>query len=288
MRYSRYQDSRKRKQPNKAPSAMLVIIIIGIIVYFVSAGAVGTFISSNIVNPVIAFFSGEQAAEPTPKPSPSDIAGGDTITEQITIESKTLYAIQAGVFTDQKNASALAKSVQNQGGAGYIKEEGSYRVLLSAYKTEEEAKSVKSKLLEQNGMQTSVHEMICSGASLEITAPEETIALVKEAISMAFEYVDQLYNISMSSDKKELNIEEAASAVENIKTRAVGYRDSLDQLQNMSENETVKALFALYTELVERMDIITKSNITDTEFSAGIKQSYLNLFDNICSIVNGI
>lgn len=291
MRYSRYQTSRPpRRSGNKSFTIALLVIIGGMLVYFAGAGALGTFISSNIVNPVVAFFSGEQAAAPvaSTEPTPTVSLGGDTVTEKITVEGKTIYTIQAGVFTDQNNATALAKSVQQQGGAGYVKPDGNYRVLLSAYKTEEEAKSVKQKLLSQNKMQTSIYEMGYETVTFEVTAPKDVVSLIHTAMSSATEMLEKIYDLSLQLDKKEITLEKAKSETANLLTEAVQLRDSMDAVQTASENSIASGLFSLYTGFAECLSEISKGNITEVEFSASIKQIYLNIFDKIDGLMEAL
>ena len=93
------------------------------------------------------------------KDKPSATKSINTI--DFSIPEFSLYALQAGVFSDTENAQKYADELINKGGAGYVVEfDEGFRVLIAGYLNEDDAKNVKERLLEEQNIHKSRYSLI--------------------------------------------------------------------------------------------------------------------------------
>lgn len=148
-----------------AGRAIVSLLMVGAIVYLVSASAAGTWIAENVMAPMISAFSGKtngdsdgsQSVSGTPTPDGSlstavdlsaGASSGATVSAQVSLPALDCFMLQMGVYTSKSNAEAQAEALQAQGAGGYILEDAStgeirYRVMASGYDSAESAKALR-------------------------------------------------------------------------------------------------------------------------------------------------
>lgn len=182
--YRRYT-VRQRQEPSI--SFLFAVAALLLLAYIGAATKAGTFLAENVVRPVfeqLGVFSNEepQAEE---MPSPAEAIS-------YTVPAMDFYFLQAGVYASQDNAETEAQSIQKQGGAGYVyQDEEDFRVILSAYTSENDAEIVKQRLedtmvlkilpvhIEQRAIQTETQEQsqaLEQGIELLMETKEELLA----------------------------------------------------------------------------------------------------------------
>src|SRR5690606_15809638 len=131
MRYSRI--SKRRRQRNHARIAVLGLVLF-IIIYVVSAGAIGKYLSG-IIAPKLGGMDedkenvslGEKLKDDdnnigTDNNGSKTNKSGDKeikkITKNIEIAPFTIYTIQMAAFSTEANAQEFASTIQSRGGAG--------------------------------------------------------------------------------------------------------------------------------------------------------------------------
>lgn len=187
--YRRYRPHSSRRRGTQSAKgsggyakALVAFLLIGALVYFVTAGAAGKWVSDNIVTPVIQMFnSGNSAGIVSPSASPQSSE------ENLILDDLSCNILQTGVFASQDNAKSAAEESKAAGGAGYVFRDGEqYRVFAAGFYSEEDAEAVKTKLAQSN-IESSVYSFFVEGLDLEITATDEQ----KQAILDAFDaYTD--------------------------------------------------------------------------------------------------
>lgn len=143
----------------------------------------GEFLSENVVDPIVGVFSPNDEGTPAnddDKDKPSATKSINTI--DFSIPEFSLYALQAGVFSDTENAQKYADELINKGGAGYVVEfDEGFRVLIAGYLNEDDAKNVKERLLEEQNMDTSIIEISGSAITSKVEADSTTADLLANA-----------------------------------------------------------------------------------------------------------
>ncbi len=290
MRYSRMMSKPPQKK-KKYGNLILVAIILGIAVYFVSAGAAGGWLAENVINPVFnsdptaaaATMDADLSASPTALASlpPSETVQsvslpdntGDRAEEQITVSSVALYTLQAGAYADEANAKAAAVEIVKRGGAGYVAYDGNlYRALIAGYTTETDAQSVKTELQTQ-GVVCTVFKLESGALEFKVGAEQTQIDAIKSCFSLVSDTVKNLQQIIYDADKGS-NVDEKIS---ELKTNAHSVVDNYKVIVT-SQTDTTKKLTAYMDSFCASVDNIPLSaNITAVDFSSGLKYNIIGI-----------
>jgi len=298
MRYSRIRRSKSRRR-------YFLILFAGLLlfggVYFLSAGAIGRYISS-IVGPMLAkeqningvadsgldlnedqtqgkrdeveFVLPESEKENAQEQEDNDVR----ITESIKIEPIDYFAIQIGAFNGIDNAKLLAQEIKRRGGAGYIIEDNYFRVIAMAYATEKDAELVKNQLKEQQ-VESQIYKMTCPGVNMEITATREKIDGIKSSFSIWNEKVSLLGESIKELDTNKITVEMAINKLQEIRDELEAHRKKISEYVAANEgNAILEELQKLYQSQINNIDEILHGNTTDrVVISSNIKYNYIDM-----------
>ena len=239
-RASTYSAARRSASAGGAGRAIVSLLMVGGIVYLVSASAAGTWIAENVMAPMISAFSGNNDADndgtqdatntQTPDGSLStsvDLSAGassqSVTSAQVSLPALDCYMLQMGVYSSKSNAEAQAETLQTQGAGGYILEDAStgetrYRVMASGYEDAESAKSVKNRLVDE-GIDCTVYELSTAAATFRVTASEESIPQIEAGFAALEKAQRALSTAAIDFDKNSMSVEEGQSlALEILST----------------------------------------------------------------------
>ena len=297
MRYSRMNG---RKPKRNYTNIILFLILIGGVTYLIFATAAGNWLAENVARPVFSAFTGtaqpsaspsgsiQPSASVNPSASPSASAvSGERTSDKITVPAKTFYAIQSGVFDDKQNAQTEADAVKQRGGAGYVYEDnGKYRVLMSVYKTEDEAKTVKDKLLNDEKLSTIVKPIEQKELTFSITATTEQIEGIKDCFTQLHEIEDSLLSVILENDKNTDVKEELTGLLTKINT----INTTFTQLtQGSTDNEVLSQLKSVISQNVETLTTLSETyQAQNTQISAKLKEGTFQILVSFTNFVNGL
>jgi len=221
------------KHGGDAGRTLISLLMVGGIVYFVSASAAGTWIAENVMAPMISAISqkGGDASSDTVGLSSGtetlsaavDLSAGtakDTVITEVTLPSLDCYMLQMGVYSSEENAKAQAEVLQAQGAGGYIIEDNTsgelrYRVIASGYDSAESAKSVKTRLIEE-GVDCAVHPLTATAATFRVTAGDDQLSGIRTGFSALEAAEKSLCEAAIRFDRDELSTEEGISLAAGI------------------------------------------------------------------------
>ncbi len=271
---------------------VFIIIIVCVFIYFISAGAVGKWIAQNIVTPVLSLFeqddlpaeTGITAATGSPAPSG---ASQETVNEKIVLPDLTVYALQTGVFAEQVNADEAATLAKQRGGAGYILTDGNMRVLLSAYKTEAEAKSVADNLKATESYETFEYLLSAKGVTFDITALQSNVNAIKDFFTACETIHNSFYDMYISFDKKEITADDVRTKINSLKADAVIKIQAVKDMDPKQADAVLTNLkeFANGLEQCLNTDLSGK---TDVEISSQLKYNYIWVSDLYKKLIEGL
>lgn len=283
MRYkSRYMRQRSRSyfSVNTKKNFVTILIIAALGVAIFSIGAIGDFMARKVFLPLLGDPS--ITSEPTPTKTPS----ASKKTENISTPELALYYIQLGAYNNKKTAQDSCSNVTARGGAGYIIEDEYFRVMASAYNTEEQAKSVVQQL-ETQGMEAKIHPVKSGTVVFKITASQSQIDLINEAFEKYPDVCKQLVDNAIKVDKGEITeaayrnlCNDQAKELKEIRTRLEG------ATANKEPGQILTQLIELYKNAEIELDNIYKLNsISDLAFSSKIKYNYMQLAMWYCDYI---
>ncbi len=137
----------------------------------------------------------------------------------VALEGFEIYCAQIGMYTTQEKAELAAESAQKRGGAGFVAEDGYYRVLASAYRTEEEALSVAEKLGEQ-GYAASVYTIKAEAAVCCVCKDQKQREDLQERLSFFSWLCRRLAELSLSIDREEITQTRMLVELSGLKAQA--------------------------------------------------------------------
>ncbi|MGI6161532.1 MAG: SPOR domain-containing protein [Christensenellales bacterium] len=279
MRRSRYKPKKSSKL-----NYLAVIVVIGLVAYILSAGAVGNWVSTNIIQPLLSAETptGAVTSDPTSPPQSQDQdATPAPETRELKVEAVSGYAIQVGAFSSDENAGVAADEIKNRGGAGYIIKDGLVRVLAAAYNTEAEAKTVKERLLEEAGIETSIYGLQVPALNLKITSGDKAYEAINNCFKEYKTVSGELGEIAYQYDKDS----DSDAAKQQLKELRNRLRTAGDALLVVDEDgEVVSGMKELISEAVAGMDELIGA--VEQGFSANLKYRHINMIHSYSELVN--
>lgn len=132
------------------------------------------------------------------------------------ITKQEFYFVETGEFITYKEAQEHASILQEKGGAGYIYYKNSYHVLAGFYIDYDSAKSVVENI--QNKFENATiftHESNKFIQKKALSSKQNNI--LKDTIISNENLIENLYNLIIKIDKKELNDSQIKIEIENLK-----------------------------------------------------------------------
>lgn len=278
MRYSRMQGNSGRESGGRGALFVIVMICVAAAVYFIGAAKVGDFLSDRIITPVIAFVTGQDtvgAKDSDTNDKDSSSEEDETATDELELSGLNLYALQAGVFDNQENADELAQSLKDKGGAGYVRSGKEFRVYVSAYETEEEAKNVCDRLKSQQNLDCKIRQISSEKLKLKITAPSAAIESAKDAFALAGELESKLCELSLSLDKSEISADKAIESLKSLLDHIEKVKSNFESNTSGAESPVYSAISAYLSGAASTVDKLLE-NDTAPKLSPEIKYAYID------------
>ncbi|MGI6151369.1 MAG: SPOR domain-containing protein [Christensenellales bacterium] len=292
--------SRRRSRRGISPQTLRVIVVVAIVgafAYIALATTVGTFLAEKLIAPIFRALSGEENPANTPpaqevthtnppenngnalplvppggySSTSAAPASSDRTAGEIRLESRTYYTLQMGAFSNKQNAEKLAAELQGRAAAGYVYfDDGLYRVIAAAYESQEDARAVKEQLMEQNGLDSKVNELVLPTVALRVTAEEAQFNAVRDAFDAAERACSELFEISEGFDKKELTAAQVATKLQDL-------ADSCEAPARALEGEAGQLTALLLGMTQDLRDCSAKNGENTVEFSALLKYTQIKV-----------
>ncbi len=296
MEYARRRNRRRRRRSGGsegggAGRAVIALLMVGAIVYLISASSAGEWIAQKVIAPVIEAFSGEKdadGAEDVNTDNPDTEAPANTsevslsteknaVSTEVTLPAVTCYMLQMGSFSTEENALAQATLLKTMGGGGYVMLDGDrYRVLAGGYTTKETAEEVRDRL-KNDGVDCMVYPFTTASASFRVTAAEDRLESVKSGFQALANAQNTLSATSMRYDASTGDVDEGKAACAEIASTLKTGMEVLSGYAD-SDSEVLKKLLACYDTYENELNALAESNAqTLVAFSAQIKYTQLYL-----------
>lgn len=305
---------RRAKRRGVSPQVFRVIaavVLVGAFVYVALATTVGTFVAEKVIAPIFRALSGEEsetsatpsttgydtdpaeessalALTPSEGYSPASAAPVSTerATSEVRLDEKVYYSLQLGAFSSEQNAENMAAELKGRAAAGYVYFDGElYRVLAAAYESKEDAQTVKTQLLEKNGLDSKVTELVLPAVALKVTAGEDQLAAVQEAFSAADSACSGLFEICEGYDKGEFT---ASQVSEKLVSLAESCEEPAGALSGASGGEAEKLAALLMSMAEDFRDCASNAGENSVAFSAVLKYTQIKEVCAFAEFLKGI
>ncbi len=287
-KYSAFRNGTKRS--GETGKTLLSLLMVGGIVYFVSASAAGTWIAENVIAPVISSVSqkagGSNAQENVIADTESlsaavdlkNNAAADAVSAEVSLPALDCYMLQMGIYSSEENAKAQADLLKAQGAGGYILEDASsgelrYRVIAAGYDSAENAKSVKTRLVDE-GVDCTVHTVSGAAASFRVTAGEDRLSGIRLGFSALETAENELCAAAIRFDKEMLSVDEGITLASSILSRLDADMAALLALD--ASDPALSELLAAYRDSKAALQTLSSGSYESrVAFSSQLKYTHL-------------
>lgn len=279
-----YSGTRRRRRGNEggAGGLFIAIVVIIAIILVIALTPMGAWIESNVFSPLF----GTNTPSPSPTiPNMPEATDAATVSRDITFDAMDFYMLQMGVFTSEDNAASYAESLKKQGGAGYVYEQdGRFRVIAYAYSSQEDANTVKQRLVD-SGYECAIFTLPIEGATYRITATNEQINSLTSALNALKTAMEGISETALTFDSEKLTIDEGKERVQSI-------YDTLDSsLSAFSAGGSTLLLSVdgYCTTYKDALNNILVSDFTETiDFSSLLKYTQVMLTCEYANLIDGL
>ena len=237
---------RNRMSKNRVLSTVFVLVVAGIS-FFVILN-VADFISSTLMNKSSIFYGGN-----------------------VRSNGYVMYGMCFYQVSGKTEAEVLSESIKNQGGAGYIQQQGDYFVYASMYASFADANSVKEKL----GGSANVVNISVPAINFKFGGSADEIVSALGAFKKIYE---ALYKVSLDYDQ---GIIDTAGAKGAIKSCIELAQPDLNKILSIKD-DNVKLVISTLTKTLDHLKLLSGRQYWGLEFNAAIKYAYFEaVFNNI-------
>ena len=270
--------TRRRGKKKKGGVAFTVTVVaaIAVIVYMSAAGALGNWIADAI-------------GKPTTSLSPSMTPTPDKTERTISVAAKNMYAIQIGVYNAADNAVTASADLQKRGGAGYLLDDGAYRIIASVYASQDDAANVRSKLLANDGISSQIYTFKSDEISVKVTATKAQADSIEKMFKLYDTIVPEIEAISMEFDKGTETVAGAKVRLTKLAEACETAQTEFNAAVNGNSNMTFTKLNSFYDSVESVLNGVAKSTETDkVKLSAKLKYIYIDIVKLYCDFIDSI
>lgn len=263
---------RKRQRRKTARIALLMLVLIG----------GGTLLWGRLSGGLRL----EQIGLPTSTPISSSF-DKTTDTREVTLAAETWYAIQTGVFSTREAAEQKADAYTERGAPGTVIQEGEkWRVFIACYGTEEQAASVRTRLEQNQKVDTYLYAWKCPELRLRLSGMVGQMDVVEAGFTLLTSGAAAVRDAAIQLDAGELTTAETASAVDEWISQMALWRDTTVSRFGKKMPEMVQTMLVMTESWAGKLGQV-KSAETATALSASLKACAMGMFDDIITWRNG-
>ncbi|MBQ8556134.1 MAG: SPOR domain-containing protein [Clostridia bacterium] len=222
----------------------------------------------------------------TPSPTPLSSTFDQSVeSRDVTLEQRTWYAIQTGVFSTQEAALEKADAYADRGAPGVVVQDGAkWRVFIACYGDEGDAESVRTRLGENQRVETYLYTWSCPELRLRLTGMAGQLDVVEAGLSLLMQTAEQLRDAAILLDAGELTASEAAGQVASMDGAVALWADTARERFGSSIPSMVGQLLALTESWTARCEALEKASSSATALSAELKGQGMAMFDDMVQL----
>ena len=222
----------------------------------------------------------ERLGSPTATPLTS--AYDQTVeTREVTLAEENWYAIQTGVFSTEEAARQKADAYTDRGAPGTVVQDGEkWRVFIACYGTEGEASSVRTRLEQNQKVDTYLYTWTCPELRLRLTGKAGQLDAVEAGFTLLMSAAAALRDTATELDAAQLTTQEAAAAVDALDDQISLWEETIRSRFGRNLPDLVQDQLTIAANWEKRVALIAEAS-TATELSAALKGQAMGLYDEI-------
>lgn len=154
----------------------------------------------------------------TPTPIPTDTYFDETPEQrEVTLPSATWYALQLGAFESETAADELAGQFALRGAAGYVWNDGRYRVLAALYPTQDDAQLVRRQLSDQHTIDSYLYQISLPALRVRLSGMKGQLDILEAAFEEANALISSMQATGIQLDRQEANSAETVALLNSLR-----------------------------------------------------------------------
>ena len=229
-----------------------------------------------------ASFITERIGTPAPTPLAADF---DRTVEsrEVTLAAETWYAIQTGVFSTKEAADQKADAYTQRGAPGTVVRQGEkWRVFIACYGTEGEAAAVRTRLEQNQKVETYLYVWKCPELRLRLTGKVGQLDAVEAGFTLLMSAAAALRDTSTELDAAQLTTEEVRTVAKQLDDQFKLWEDTIRSRFGRNLPDLVQDQLSLAAGWKARLAALGEAS-NATEMSAALKAQAMGLYDEIAA-----
>lgn len=224
-----------------------------------------------------------------PTPTPVTSAYDQTVeTREVTLAEETWYAIQTGVFSTQEAARQKADAYTQRGAPGTVVQEGEkWRVFIACYGTETDASAVRTRLEQNQKVDTYLYAWKCPQLRIRLTGKRGQLDAVEAGFTLLTSTASALRDTATSLDAAQLTTQEAISAVSALNGQITFWEDTIHSRFGKSAPALIESMLTITANWDGRCQRVQSAEDA-TSLSAALKAEAMSLYDEIIAWRNAL
>ncbi|MBQ8200372.1 MAG: SPOR domain-containing protein [Clostridia bacterium] len=226
----------------------------------------------------------------TPSPTPFAAVYDQTVqTREVTLAAETWYAIQTGVFSTEEAALQKAAAYADRGAPGTVVQDGAkWRVFIACYGSEGDAAAVRTRLGENQRVETYLYRWECPELRLRLTGMAGQLDVVEAGLSLMMHSAVQLRDTATLLDASQLTAADAANTVSAIDGQMSLWAATARERFGGQVPEIVAKLVKTAEEWSVRRRALEAAASSATELSAELKGQGMSMFQEVTRLRSSI
>lgn len=265
---------KRRRQRAKVLRVMVLILLIAAAVLLAWGRLPTDFITEHI-------------SAPTPTPVTS--AYDQTVeSREVTLVEEIWYAIQTGVFSTEEAARQKADAYTKRGAPGTVVQEGEkWRVFIACYGTEADASAVRTRLEQNQKVDTYLYAWKCPQLRLRLTGKAGQLDAVEAGFTLLTSTAAALRDTATSLDAAQLTTQEAQAAMSALDGQITLWEDTIRSRFGKSVPALVESMLTITASWDGRFQALQSSQDA-TALSAALKAEAMGMYDDIIAWRNAL
>lgn len=232
-------------------------------------------------------FITEMIALPTSTPLSS--AYDQTVeTREVTLAEETWFAIQTGVFSTQEAAAQKADAYTQRGAPGTVVQEGEkWRVFIACYGTEADATAVRTRLEQNQKVDTYLYSWKCPQLRMRLTGKKGQLDAVEAGFTLLTSTAAALRDTATALDAAQLTTQEVMTAVTALDGQISLWEDTVRSRFGKSVPPLMEGMLTITANWDERRSRVQSSEGA-TALSAALKAEAMGMYDEIIAWRNAL
>lgn len=206
-----------------------------------------------------------------------------TQTREVTLAEETWYAIQTGVFSTEEAARQKADAYTQRGAPGTVVREGEkWRVFIACYPTEAEAASVRTRLEQNQKVDTYLYAWKCPELRLRMTGKAGQLDAVEAGFTLILSTASALRDTATELDAAQLTTQEVQAAAESLDEQITLWEETLQERFGRDLPELAQQLLTITGNWDDRYGAIQAAEGA-TALSAALKAQAMGMYDEIAA-----